>query len=246
MTRQLLLNEIDRLYTEKKKKKNLDENYIFNKYPKIASLFEEYRFPTESWRQLAREVLLYGRDYLFYDLTYMYNRTMQIIRRFGKNASLYFEIKVESGTYTLPDRLSDLNRLFQLYTELFSQIYPLIINSIIFDIHVQEKNSRILSGKIIWPKTLRSSMSKGTMMTPLIVSKLTQESIFETPENILFILSILRLKRDANYLLQYDFKDPLTIKEKMILKKDFRWLCKDFTRINSERINPYSVKISFS
>ena len=217
MTRQLLLSEIERIHLEKNEKREnmTDEVYVFNKYPHLASLFEQYRIGNERWFQLAREVLFYSKD----DLRYMYNRIMQLIRRFGKDIGLYFDVKTEIGKFSLPDRLSDLNRLLELYVDLFNSIYININRRLRFDVYSQEKDAQILYGQVNWAKTIKHSISHGTNTCPLVFTTVFPEYEFETPENILAILSVLRLKQDALFLLQYDFIDPLTLEERAILSQ---------------------------
>lgn len=217
MTRQLLLNEIQRLYVENKEKKEdiFDEVYVFRKYPHLSSLFEQYRISNEKWDQLVRELLVYTKD----DLRYMYDRTMQLVRRFHRDTSMYFKVKTEVGTYTLPDRLSDLNRLFELYMEFFTVIYPNISRRLRFDVYPREQESRILRGELLWSKTIKRCISQGGQTCPTVFTVLTPECGFETPENIIVILSVLRIRQDSQFLLNYDFSDPLTKEEQTVLNK---------------------------
>ena len=96
MSRQLLLNEIQRVFVENKEKAEdlEEEKYAFTKYPHLRFLFQRYRGKDEHWHQLLREIVVYRRT----DLQYMYGRSMQLIRRFLKDTSLYFTVKTERGT----------------------------------------------------------------------------------------------------------------------------------------------------
>jgi hypothetical protein len=217
LTRQLLLNEIERIYLENNEKKEnmVDEIYVFNRYPLLSSLFGQYKIGNEKWHQLVREVIFYAKG----DLRYMYDRTMQLLRRFHKDVTAYFDVKTEVGTYTLPDRLSDLNRLFELYIEFFTVIYPNVNRRLRFDVYSQELDSEILRGRVLWSKTIRRCINQGGQTYPLTFTTLVQKYGFETPENILTILSVLKLKQDALFLMMYDFKDPLTREELAMLSK---------------------------
>jgi len=217
LTRQLLLNEIERVYLENNEKKEdmIDEIYIFNKYPHLSFLFEKFRVGHERWHQLVREVLFYTKN----DIRYMYDRIMQLLRRLHKDITPYFKVKTETGTYTLPDRLSDFNRLFELYIEFFTDIYPNISRKLRFDIYSQEKDSRALRGRVLWSKTIKQCINQGNPTSPTTFIILSPKYRFETPENILVILSVLRLRQDALFLLGYDFQDPLTTEEQNILGK---------------------------
>lgn len=217
MSKQLLLNEIERTFVENKEKEEnmVDEKYAFTKYPYLLSLFEKYRGKGEKWHQLVREVVVFPKD----DLQYMYGRTMQLLRRFLKDVRLYFSVKTETGTYTLPDRISDLNRLFELYIEFFTVIYPNISRRLRFEVYSQEQESRILRGRVLWPKTIERYINEGGHTCPTTFATVIQKYNFETPENILTILSVLRLKQDSLFLLRYDFQDPLTTEERAVLGK---------------------------
>jgi hypothetical protein len=217
LTRQLLLNEIQRIYVENKEKKEdiSDEIYAFKKYPHLVSLFEQNRIGSEKWEQLVRELLFYTRD----DLRYMYDRTMQLIRRYQTNTSMYFKLKTEGGTYTLPDRLSDLNRLFELYMEFFTTIYPNVNRKLSFDVYQREQDTGILQGRLLWSKTIKRCVRQGGQTYPTAFTVLTPECEFETPENIIVVLSILRLRQDSLFLLDYDFSDKLSKEEQIVLNK---------------------------
>ena len=122
MPRQSLIEEIHRLKIEKKEDELniLNDLYIFQKYPHIGALFGQYKRSGERWQQLVRETIFAEVS----SIRYMYDRTIQLIRRIGQNPRRYFEIKTEVGTYTLPDRLSNFNKLLELYQELFYDIIP--------------------------------------------------------------------------------------------------------------------------
>lgn len=216
MTRQLLLNEIERVYLENNEKKEdmVNEIYVFTKYPYLSSLFEQFKIGNEKWHQLVREIIFYTKD----DLRYMYDRTMQLLRRFRKNVATYFDVKTEIGTYTLPDRLSDLNRLFELYIEFFTVIYPNISRKLRFDIYSEELDAEALRGRVLWSKTIKRCVSQGHT-NPLTFTILSQKYGFDTPENILTIISVLKLKQDSLFLMRYNFREPLTRDELVILNK---------------------------
>ncbi|AFU57244.1 hypothetical protein Ngar_c02960 [Candidatus Nitrososphaera gargensis Ga9.2] len=217
MSKQLLLNEIERLYIEGiEPKENLrDELYVKKNYPHLDSLFAQYRSENEKWEQLVREVLFYDKQ----DITYMYNRTMLLVRRFGQATTDYFRSSSPTGTYILPDRLSDLNRMFELYHEFFSDIYPGIINELNFGIYAHERISNEISGVINWNKTILYSLERGTARVPIEFATSVPKPDFETPENQLLIISILRMRYDATFLLTYPFSEELSLQEKEILTR---------------------------
>jgi len=217
LTRQALINEIQKLYVEKKEKKAEIANdvYIFQKYPDLKSLFQEYKLSGERWHQLVREVVFFDSE----SVRYMYERTMQLIRRIGKDTKMYFKLKTELGTYILPDRLSDFNRLLELYEVFFCDIFHGLARRINLDVLSEENKSQIVAGKIQWARTLNDPLNLGLLENPLIFTMTRPTTRFGVPENVLLILSILRMKYDSVFLLGYNFRDPLSPTEHGILGK---------------------------
>jgi len=219
LSRQLLINELERIYLEEKEKKKdlLDDLYVFSKYPKLAQLFQLYRSPNEKWFQVVREVLFYEKE----DLRYMYNRVMQLIRRFRQSVGSYFVVNSATGTYLLPDRLSDLNRLSGLFEEFFYEIYPQISGRLNFDVQSQEKISELLHGRVDWTKTILRSAKNASGYTPLRFATFLPLSLFRTPENLLLVFSILRMRQDAGKIHGFPFTERLIIEERTTLEKIF-------------------------
>ena len=205
MSRQALINEIERLYVEagEKKRDLLDELYVFNKYPALAQLFETSRSSDEKWAQLVREVLFFDKA----DLRYMYNRVMLLTRRFAQQRSSYFTVNRSTGSYLLPDRLSDLNRMSELYEEFFYQIYPRISRRLNFEVYNQVHQSNVLRGKVDWSETVLDSIRSGTERNPIQFTTVLPQSNFETPENLLLVFAILRLRNDAARIQSFPFKE---------------------------------------
>ena len=144
---------------------------------------------------------------------------MQIVRRFKEVMGHYFEIKSPLGTYLIPDRLSDFNRLFQLYEEFFYNIYPKIVNQFNINSLMIEKNSNLLMGKVNWSQTItRNYLVDGVYSYPLQFTIVTSESSLQNPENVLFLSYIFRIGIDSKILKGYNFKDPLSSEEKLILE----------------------------
>ena len=211
MTRQILINELQKLQIEKKENKNdiLNEVYIFQKYPYLKILFDQHKKnekSSERWHQLVRETLFADIQ----SIRYMYDRTIQLIRRIGKNPKLFFKIKTEIGTYTMPDRLSDLNRLMGLFEEFFCNILPGLIKKLSIEILSEEHKEVNIRGKIQWNKTINDRLNSGLIQTPWTFNVIRPTTRFDTPENILLLLSAMRMKYDASFLLMSRFTDPLT------------------------------------
>lgn len=214
--KELLYTEVQRLYIEEKEDKNTIHNLlnISLKYPSLLTLVTEYRVTNKDWEDIVREALFFENN----DIRYMYDRTMQIVRRFKEVFGEYFEIKNQLGTFLIPDRLSDFNRLFQLYEDFFYNIYPRIVNQLNVKSFNSERNSNIILGKINWNKTIVRNFLGGESTYPINFTTLVSESNLHNPENILFLSYIIRIGIDSKFLNEYKFKDPLTKEEKSILE----------------------------
>ena len=217
MSRQILINEIHKLRSEKFEKERaiLDEVYIFRNYPFIESLFEYYKLPDERWHQLAREVLFFSDE----NTRYMYERTMQLIRRCCKDPGMYFEVKTEVGPYILPDLLSDLNTLLEMYNVFFCDIFPGLSRRLNLESLKEDHKGDIVCGKVNWQKTITDPHNTGSIESPLFFRVTRPLKSFKTPENALIILSALRMKYDSSFLLSTHFEDPLTPFEIGLLEK---------------------------
>lgn len=217
MTRQRLINEIHKLHFEKNEEKDeiMDEIYIFGKYPDLETLYRQYKKPADRWHQLVREVLFSDRQ----SIRYMYDRTIQLIRRFGGDTESYFEVRTELGTYILPDRLSDLNRLLELYKIFFRDIFLGLTKRINLELLGERHRTDTASGKIQWAATLNDPYNLVLLENPLVFTTIRPATRFDIPENILLVLSILRMHYDSLFLREYNFCDKLSVAEREILEK---------------------------
>lgn len=213
--KQILYKEIQRLYIEYKETKDniFDIFYISTKYNLLFKLLKDNSVKSKEWTGLVREVLFFEDN----DLRYMYNRIMQIVRRFKELMGQYFEINNQSGTYLAPDRLSELNRFFELYENFFYSIYPKIFNQLNVNSFTIERDSAVLSGKVNWNKTVLKNFLGDENKVPLQFTVVSTESTLQNPENILFLSYLLRIGIDAKTLKGYGFKDPLNSDEFLIL-----------------------------
>ena len=214
MARQTLIGEIQKLQRGKIENEAniLNEAYIFQKYPLMATLFNQFKKKDEKWSQLVRETIVADVS----SINYMYGRTIQLIRRIGKNPRLFFEIKTEIGTYTLPDRLSTFNKLLELYEDFFCNILPGLTRKFNIEVMSEERKSQGLKGKVQWNRTICDPFNSGLIDTPLLFTIVTPITKFDTPENILLVLSVLRMKHDAAFLLMSKLIDPLIHPKKML------------------------------
>jgi len=215
--KQLLLEEIQRLYVEQREDQKTIQNILLlsSRYPFLSHLCNKFAVTASDWEGLVRDALFYTKN----DVRYMYDRTMQIVRRFKEVMGEYFQVKNPFGTYLIPDRLSDFNRLFSLYGDFFDNIYPGIINELNITTLALERNTSHLRGKIDWNKTILNNMSTCKPNIPLNFVTLISESSLDTPENLLLLSYCIRVHLDSKALLVYNFKDPLNSEEIIILDK---------------------------
>ena len=127
-------------------------------------------------------------------------------------------LKVRSGTFLIPDRLSDLVRLFELYQEFFYNIYPSVANQLNTNALTVERDHKSVAGKVLWNKTIIKNISCGSKI-PISIVRLVSESSLETPENMLLLSYVLRMRIDVNILGVYPFQDPLNSEEKVLLAR---------------------------
>jgi hypothetical protein len=212
MNRQQLLEEIQRLNREENIKINSLAADGFAYQPKYSYLLSEFRhnkLKREKWHQLVRFALYDPKK-----KEYLYNRSLSLIRRYLKDHESFFLFKNETGSYYLPDRLADLNRLLMLYKEYF-EIYLSITNYIHFDFQLRHINETIIQHGINWNKTL----CKTKTLFPLSFEASTRVREFNTAENILLLLCAIWINIQSNRLLRLDFNQPLILTERLILTR---------------------------
>lgn len=210
MTRQRLLDEINRI--RKEKSLRIDEiaydEFLFRpEYEYLKLEFTKYRLRKEKWHQLVRFALSDKGQH-----RYMYDRLLSLLLRYRNNYNDYFSLKTETGTSFFPDRISEINVLFSLYKEFFA-IFKKVIERIQFDYPPEKSFDISLRGRIIWDGTLRNSYSFFPSRFQLI--KWNRE--FVVPENILLLVAVVWLNRTCKTLLNIPFLEPLNKIELSIL-----------------------------
>jgi hypothetical protein len=202
-----------------------NQTYIQQYYNYLDDLFDRNSFEGEKWNTFAREVLFFNKE----SLQYIVNRIMHLYRKYGKSENgSYIEIRPHNKDNILFQRLLQLNKLFEFSKDLLDEIVPKLMRTIHFEISNSDLNSNYIAGKIDWQKTL-CLVNKNSLESPLQfrIKKLHRD--FLTPENIVMIVSLHSLIRDANMVINYDFPDSLTEIETSILNEIMekcRWLLK--------------------
>ena len=183
--------------------RNKEISDLFN-----ASSYKKYDW---NWQQVVRFALKKANSQ-----QYMYDKLWNLLLKHRGHYNDYFELETEEGTYPLPNPLTDLNRFESLYKEFF-QIYSGIINQIHFEFPKKEYYGPDFRGKINWQKTLQK------LNTPHPINFASDIPIrkFVTPGNILLILCVLWMHREASRILQLNFAEPLSKKDKYFLQSIF-------------------------
>ena len=176
----------------------------------IAELFESssYKKFEWNWQQVVRFALKKANSQ-----QYMYDKLWNLLLKHRGHYNDYFELETEEGTYPLPNPLTDLNRFESLYQEFF-EIYSNIVNQIHFEFPKKEYYGPNFRGKINWQKTLQKSNTP----YPMNFSSDIPERKFITPGNILLVLCVLWMHKETSRILQLNFVEPLSKKDKYILQ----------------------------
>jgi len=211
------LAELENKSTKKEKQnvKNLlgTESYIFNNYNYLYNIFNHVRYDNEKWHEFTREVLVSSES-----LYYMYDRVIRLIRNFRQPKESFLEIGSGTKSNAVLERFFQLNKLLDLFSEFVYQIYPEIQRRLKFEVETFEVDSPTIKGKVLWSKTINKSLRMG-LTFPISFVKQIDESHFHNPENIIFILSILKLYSDSLYLINFPFREPLHSPELQILDR---------------------------
>lgn len=193
-----------------------DERSFFRDYEHLREGYDEYKTKrSEPWHAILREIRLW-KDL---DLRYMYSRIMELTQEYKGNFD-YFDIMTDYGVYVIPDRITLLNKLLQLSREILHEIYPKIEQSLSYESNAFSVDSSIIRGKIDWNTTLRNTINQSLQFPVSFVSIVpTQE--FDTPENILLLVSLFWIKNDSLRLMRHYQPGELSKKELSKLNQIF-------------------------
>ena len=234
MNRQELLIEVRKL---KEKFKLEDVTSVgFLAYPDniaIAQSFEKNKISDEKWHQFVRFAWSDPSERM-----YMYERVLRLVRLHKRSIGGYFAIKTEEGTFHLPDRQADLNRLLLLFQEYFD-IYKSIINQIHFDYPSRKIVEKTIRGKINWDRTIRSSLTK----FPTDFHQLHKENQYVTPDNILLVLAAIWLNKESNRLMNLEFQESLNKDEKYLLSNVYEGTTKIISHFPYHQVMQASTKL---
>ena len=181
------LNDEENFYEFLDKNEDLEKDFFQE--------IEHFRQHTGQWRSEIREITLWSD----LGIRHMYNRLIQLSENFVPKENP-FHIVNEIGSFSIPDRLSILNKIKRLADILVFEIMPEIENNVNFSTETITNEDKIIRGKIDWNTTILNSIKRGEK-TPLTFTCFSNKIEFDTPENKLLILCVLKLKNDAELLL---------------------------------------------
>ena len=143
------------------------------------------------------------RTFRFWDklgIPFMYKRTMQLSLRFTNKYEEFFKIESEIGSFTLPTRLDKFLKVSLIAKEFVHEIFPSIENNINFQSEMIVENDHTIRGTVDWNSTILNSLQRGDKH-PTQFTCLTNQNNFETPENILALICLLKLHEDLELLI---------------------------------------------
>lgn len=144
---------------------------------------------------------------------------MQLSQEFKGNLE-YFDIQTERGSYTVPDRITILNKLLQLSRELIFEIVPQIEQSVNYESDSIREHSQTIRGKIDWQDTILNA-AKQSMKIPISFTSIIPVQQFNTSENLLMLISLYWIKNDSVRLMKNYDPQELSKKEISQLQQIF-------------------------
>jgi len=166
----------------------------------------------KEWQQTIREIRFWEDQ----ELDYMYEKIMALSRQILGKKVQYFTVETFSGKLTIPDRVQILNRLITLSNELLTKIYPSIMRLLNYKIDDEEIISSNIRGSVNWNKTIQHALKTSGGGLVSFVSNLPTRS-FQTPENMLLLLSIKLLNEDSKQIIDYQNKEYVSPEDKKII-----------------------------
>ena len=217
--------------TEIVKKSNKEEfgrlassvEYFKSKYKELSEKFKgdiSLKSDHKKWSGFLREIR-FSQDL---GIPYMYKRTMQLSLRFTNKIDEFFRIESEIGSFTLPTRLDKFLKIALIAEEFVHEIIPSIENNINFKSEMIIENNQTIRGTIDWNSTILNSAQRGEQYPTQFTCLINQDN-FETPENILALICLLKI---------HDNLETLVIKTNEIeyAKKETRMILDLKTRVD--------------
>lgn len=199
---------------------SIRNNYEFFAF-KNPQLIEEFSGEFDrikdgkKWSAFLREIRFWNKV----GVEPMNRRLLQLCLRYAPKGSEFFRFDNEIGSFTLPTRIDKLNKLSLLAKELVFDIFPRIEGHMNFKTEMETENLKVIRGKIDWNSTILQSVNRGEKF-PLSFTCVIERTNFDTPENLLAMACLLKIKNDVDFLLysKDDQKFELNFKELLTLK----------------------------
>ncbi len=173
-------------------------HYFKAKFPEISKKFQEEIAKVsehKTWNGFLREINFWEK----LGVPQMYRRTMLLSMRFTNKSEEFFKIGSDMGSYTLPTKLDKFLKMALVAEEFVYDIFPRIENNINFKSESIIESSETIRGTINWNKTILNSLKTGEVHPRQFTCVINQND-FETSENILTALCILKIQTDLETL----------------------------------------------
>ena len=182
------------LYYENFKDDNLD---FCKKFSEKLVEFETSETETENWGNLLRKIYNWEEG----GVTEMMEQLDFLMEKHAFSRRVFTMNSKESGTFSLPNTQTMVNKVLRIGKKLVQDIFPEILNGINSSYASKTTTSENFSGNINWPKTIEHNLHLGRK-SPTTFVTLSHERNYDTPENQLGVLSMLILKKDISRILQ--------------------------------------------
>ena len=174
-------------------------HYFKSRYPEISKQFKDEISKLDdhkTWSGFFREIRFWNE----LGVPQMYRRTMLLSMRLASKTDEFFKIDSDIGSYTLPTKLGKFLKMALVAKDFVYDIYPRIENNINFKSESIIETSDTIRGTINWTRTITNSVKRGDKH-PTQFACIINQNDFETPENILTILCLLKIQTDLETLL---------------------------------------------
>ena len=210
-----------------KKIKDLDKNDYLTlttfiaKYPEFendVNLWLDESDPSKKqgkWAEKITEIELWLGNEKRIDIHYMYTRVLELSKSFRAKKPLFDKKPV--GRLAKDDITSMIARIRYLWQRLCYSIYPDLEAYFSYESYRKEEKRPDYRGMIDWPKTIMNSAN--TAGVPLQFVCKIPERRFDTPENLLLMVAVNWLHRDAKVIHGYTGYPKLSQEEKNLIRR---------------------------
>jgi hypothetical protein len=201
---------------------------------------EDQEEKQKEWEHKITEIRLWLRKDDQIDIRYMYRRTLELSKSFRARKPIFDEKPV--GRLTDDDIISIINRIRHLWKLLCYRIYPDLEAYFSYESYRKEEKRPDCRGMIDWPKTIiNSSNTAGGVLE--FVCKIPERR-FDTPENLLLMVAVNWLQRDAKIVRAHSGFPKLTQEEKKLVQRVYSITDKIFHTTSLQKILDKAKQLS--